>query len=141
MRSKTGGFTLTELVISLGVLLIVAVLAGSVFLSAMEAYGLNKQLQDDQYNVRTALLSIIQDAHRSADASAGADRLTLSGPGGTVTYTVIGGGLRRNGEALTEEGSLTALAASVSGSRLTLTVRGRHNLELTTQVMLKRIPL
>jgi prepilin-type N-terminal cleavage/methylation domain-containing protein len=137
---RRGGFTLTEVIIALAILLIVVVSAGAVFMSAMQSFALNKQLQDDQYNVRMALVALSQDAHKSREADVTGGVLTLSGGAETVTYTVVNGELLRNGAALTEEGALDAMTATVSGKRLTVTIEGRHNLTLTTEVMLSRVP-
>ena len=147
MIRRRGGFTLTELVISLAILLVVVVLAGSVFMAAVESFALSRQLQDDQYNVRMALLSICQEAHRGVTAAYDGGALTLARTdgGSVVRYAVADGELTRVVASGTTPvaftgAALTSMTAEAADGRLTVTVKGPNQLELKTQVMLTRVP-
>ena len=147
MVKRTGGFTLTELILSLAILLAVVALAGSAFMTAMESFALSRQLQDDQYNARMALLSICREARRGVTASYDGGTLTLARTdgGSVVRYAVVEGELTRTVVSGTTPvaftgAALTAMTAETAGGRLTVTVKGRNRLELTTQVTLTRVP-
>jgi len=146
-KSKRGA-TLTELIVSISILVIVVSMATSAVFSAIQSYALTERLQDDEYNIRMAALSISREIHRGV-IKGGVDFsppvLTLKMVhGGNVEYTFKDGELTR-----TKAGSsdipfatvkLQGFSAEEIDGKIRLKLTGEYTGEIEMTVAISRVP-
>lgn len=152
---KTRGMTLVELLVTLALLMVVITAAGSAILSAFQSYSINRQLQEDEYNARLALLSMTREAHRgvsgvtvtegaNADTPDTLEIVTLDGK--SIVFSIADGRLCREAPegstpvAFVEVDMLNFKAEFSEERWLTLRVTCQFGLELETKIALSRIP-
>lgn len=151
-NKKTRGLTLVELLISVALLALVTVCAGTALFSAFQSYAVTAKLQEDEYNARLALLSMTREAHRGVTGvfiSKGTnDTLELTMPDGAIVkfyltdgtlYRDVSGGDTPVAFTTTRLNSFEA-DVTADGRWLTLRVEGQHDLVLETTISLSRIP-
>jgi len=146
-RKSNRGATLLELIITISLLVIVIGMAASAVFSAVQSYALTTRLQDDEYNIRMAALSISREIHRGVQEEGVhvlPGKLTLKMIyGGDVEYTFAGGELTR-----TKEGSsdipfttvrLRDFKASEDNGKIHLTLTGEYIGDIKMTVSISRV--
>ena len=146
MRAKNkGGATLAELILCAAIMAVVMLAVGAVMLSAFQSYARTAKIQEDEYNIRMAVLSISRQIRHGGvpDAIAPGSLSLMMPDGNTVTYTVNGGILERAGDSDVPFASVklkgfTAVHNSGKDS-ITLALKGEHGLEVTMAVTMNRV--
>ena len=148
VKSKRGA-TLLELIITISILAIVIGMAASAVFSAVQAHALTVRLQDDEYNIRMAALSISREIHRGVMEEGGVEflppvlRLKMI-YGDDVEYTFMDGELTR-----TREGSsdipfiavkLRDFSAEEVNGKIRLTLTGEYTGDIVMTVSISRVP-
>ena len=88
-KKKTNGLSLVELIVTIGIMAVVITAAGSVIFSSMQTQIANIQIQENQVQIRMALLAMTRDAHASEHIiDYGPETLVLEADGVTITYTI-----------------------------------------------------
>jgi len=144
------GATLLELIVTLSILAIVIGMAASAVFSALPSYVLTKRLQEDEYNIRMAALSISREIHRGVLEKDGVDFsssvLTLKMiHGGEVQYTFRDGELTRtkSGDSEIPFVPVKLQAFSVDETddgKIRLRLTGEHTGEIEMTISISRVP-
>jgi len=146
MKSKRGA-TLLELIITFSILTIVIGMAVSAVFSAIESHALTTRLQDDEYNIRMAALSISREIHRGV-LEDGVDFffpvLTLQMiHGGDVEYTFRDGELTRtkagNSDIPFVAVKLQGFSVVETDGKVRLTLTGEHIGDIEMTVSISRV--
>jgi len=147
IKSKRGA-TLLELLITISILVVVIGMATSAVFSAIQSYTLTKRLQDDEYNIRMAALSISREIHRGV-VDGGVEffppilRLKMI-HGGVVEYTFMDGELTRtqagNSEIPFVPVKLQDFFAQEAGGKVRLTLTGEFTGQIEMTVSISRVP-
>ena len=147
VKSKRGA-SLLELLIAISILVTVIGMAASAVFSAIESYTLTERLQDDEYNIRMAALSISREIHRGV-LEGGVDFspsvLTLQMiHGGDVEYTFMDGELTRtkagNSNIPFAAVKLKGFSAEEENGKVRLTLTGEYSGEIEMTVSISRVP-
>ena len=95
---RNKGFTLIEQIIAVAILFIVLAMVGGGVAAVFELNRHQGYLQNDQYNIRMALLNISREIRHGVDlVSATGNVLQFQNQNGeTVTFTLVGGRLNRS---------------------------------------------
>ncbi len=132
------GFTLLELILYIGILVIVMVVIINIFLALSKGSGNVEARTDVDSNLRYALEKIDQDVRAASSvttpASAGGTSATLvmTVGGSTITYDVSGGQLRRKVDAGT---AVPVTAATVTVATPTFTRLENTNAVLSVTIV------
>ena len=147
VKSKRGA-SLLELIITISILAIVLSIAASAVFSAVQANALTTRLQNDEYNIRMAALSISREIHRGV-IKGGVNffdsvlRLNMI-HGGDVEYTFKDGELSR-----TQEGNsdipfvpvkLKGFSAEEANGKVRLILTGEYIGDIEMAVSISRVP-
>jgi len=147
-KSKRGA-TLTELIISVSILVVVVSMAFSAVLSAIQSYALTERLQNDEYNIRMAALSISREIHRGVlkdGVTFSPHVLTLRMVhGGDVEYTFNDGELTRtkagNSDIPFAAVKLQGFFAEAEDGKVRLTLTGEYTGEIKMTISISRVPV
>ena len=142
------GATLLELIVTLSILAIVIGMAASAVFSALPSYVLTKRLQEDEYNIRMAALSISREIHRGVEEGGvtfSSSVLTLKMiHGGEVEYTFRDGELTRTKDGNSDipfvAVKLQEFSANEVDGKVRLTLRGEYTGDIEMTVSISRVP-
>ena len=121
IKKNSGGFSLLELIVYIGILGIIAVVVADVFLLLNKSRGQVEAKTEVNNNIRFALESIKRDITMAnalltpAATSSASSSLQLQSGGSTVTYCLVSGRLRRQ-----SGGACTAASDAITGERVTV---------------------
>jgi len=151
VKSKRG-VTLLELIVALSILVIVVGMATSAVFSAIQSYALTTRLQDDEYNIRMAALSISREIHRgvleggvifSSSVSSSVLKLEMI-HGGDVEYTFTDGELTRTKEGNSDipfvAVKLQGFSVVEANGKVRLTLTGEHTGDIEMTISISRVP-
>jgi len=148
-KSKRGA-TLLELLITITILVVVIGMAASAVFSAITSYSLTARLQEDEYSIRMAALSISREIHRGV-LEGGVEilpqglRLQMI-HGGDVEYRFADGELSRTEAGSSDIPFATVKLQSFSASELEedgkvrLKLTGEYTGEIEMTVSISRVP-
>ena len=148
-NKKTRGATLTELIICIAILATVMTIAGAALFNAFHSYALTTKIQEDEYNLRMAALSIsrqIRHGVESVDEELLPEVLKLKmHDGKIITYKLTDEGILTDGGNSTVpfiEVKLSEFIADFDEDkgRIKLTlVSDRHEIKVEMTVAVDRI--
>jgi len=144
-NKKNRGATLTELIICIAILATVMSIAGAALFDAFHSYAITTKIQEDEYNLRMAALSIsrqIRHGVKDVKKDLLPDILELTMYDDTIIkYEVIDGRLTDGGNSTVPfvEVNLSEFTAKLEAGRIILALTGEHGMTVTMTVAIDRI--
>lgn len=129
MRNQKG-YTLLELILALGLVVIIAGAAYTVLLTGVRTFNSNVASSQAQSGLRVAMMKISKLEH-NATVTATATSVTFTTGAGTHVVTASGNALKDNGTTIAQ--NVSTLSTTSSGKMLTVTLTGDNGATLTTQ--------
>ena len=98
--SRTAGFTLMELVISMAVLVVLSIGTGYTLINGYATQRLSAGYADDVTGMRKALTAVERDLRSARDVEISPDAVTVHLADDDIHYAIDNGRLKRNGRTL-----------------------------------------